>query len=216
MFSLAGLFFGIIIINMDKRRLHHIWTKTRRIKPWYVLVVALTSSTICVAALRQNNLHMATLRDAVYAADKNGGNVQQALQNLQVYVTAHMNTDLSAGPNAPYPPIQLQYTYDRAVQADGAAANAENAKIYTDAQSYCEQKIPNGFSGRYRIDCVQSYVDSHGVKLPNIPDSLYKFDFLSPAWSPDLAGWSLLAAVTSFLAFAVLWMASRWLYVNSR
>src|SRR5205814_1935226 len=123
----------------------------------------------------------------------------------QIYVTSHMNASLSAGPNAPYPPIQLQYTYDRAVQAAGTAVNAANAKIYTDAQHYCEQQIPNGFSGRYRITCVQTYVDSHGVKLPTIPDGLYKFDFLSPRWSPDLAGWSLIATVLSATASAVLW-----------
>jgi hypothetical protein len=201
---------------MDKRRLHHIWAKTRSIKPWYVLALALASSAVCVTALRQNNLHMAELRDAVYTADKQGKGVQAALQDLQVYVTAHMNTSLSAGPNAPYPPIQLQYTYDRAVQAAGAAANAANAKIYTDAQRHCEETIPTGFSGKYRIACVQSYVDTHGVKLPAVPDGLYKFNFLSPRWSPDLAGWSLIAAVISFTVFAALWLAERWLRQHSR
>ena len=36
---------------------------------------------------------------------------------------------------------------------------------------------------------------THGLKGANIPVSLYEFDFISPTWSPDLAGWSMLAAI---------------------
>jgi hypothetical protein len=201
---------------MDKRRLHHLWTKVRRIRPWYFLILVVVSGTICVLALRQNNLQMAGLRDAVYTADKNGEGVQTALQKLQVYVSAHMNTDLSTGPNSPYPPIQLEYTYDRAVQAAGNAASTANAQVYTDAQHYCEQSIPNGFSGRYRITCVQSYIDSHGATLPTIPDSLYKFDFLSPTWSPDLAGWSLLIFIASLMVFLGAWAMRRLLRLYTK
>lgn len=196
---------------MDKRQLHHVWTKVRPIKPWYFLALAFLSSTLAVTSLRQNNLEMAHFRDAVYAADKDNTDVQAALQQLQVYVSSHMNTDLSTGPNAPYPPIQLQYTYDRAVQAAGEAASAANAQVYTDAQHYCEATIPNGFSGKYRITCVQTYIDSHGAKLPTIPDGLYKFDFVSPSWSPDLAGWSVVVAAGSFLGFIGTWLMARWL-----
>lgn len=194
----------------DKRQLYRLWKRIRAISPWYFLIGAAVSAAIGVFALRANNLHMAKLRDAVYTADKNGSGVTEALQNLQVYVSAHMNTDLSAGPNSPYPPIQLQYTYDRAVQAAGDAASAANSHIYNDAQHYCEQAIPNGFSGSYRISCIQTYIDQHGVKLPTIPDSMYKFDFLSPVWSPDLAGWSLLVTVV-LLCMAALLFALRWL-----
>jgi len=194
----------------DKRQLYQLWKRVRAVSPWYFLAAAALTGTVCVFSLRANNLQMAKLRDAVYAADKNGSGVTEALQTLQVYVSAHMNTDLSAGPNSPYPPIQLQYTYDRAVQAAGDAASAENSRIYNDAQHYCEQTIPNGFSGSYRISCVQTYIDQHGVKLPTIPDGMYKFDFLSPTWSPDLAGWSLLATVLS-LAVTALSFGLRWL-----
>jgi hypothetical protein len=202
---------------MDKKYLHHLWKRLRGLKPWYFLVLALVSGAICIAALRHNNEHMARLRDAVYAADKDNGDVQGALQNLQAYVTAHMNTSLEV-PNGVYPPIQLKYTYDRLVQAESdqaAQANSQNSQIYTDAQTYCEAKIPNGFSGSYRIACIQDYVTSHGigdaVALKPIPDSLYKFDFASPRWSPDLAGWSMVVAGISGVAFVVLWALERWL-----
>ena len=37
----------------------------------------------------------------------------------------------------------------------------------------------------------------------SITDSLYKFDFASPTWSPDLAGISMILAVFFFLLFLV-------------
>ncbi|HVU59792.1 MAG TPA: hypothetical protein VHC98_03065 [Candidatus Saccharimonadales bacterium] len=203
-------------MEWDRGQLHHLWAKTRWMKPWYFLLIALALGSVCIIALRNNNLEMARLRDAVYTADKNGSGVERALQNLQVYVTSHMNTDLSTGPNAPYPPIQLQYTYDRAVQAAGQAASAANAKIYTDAQHYCEQQDATDFSGHNRVPCVQQYIESHGATLPSIPDSLYKFDFVSPWWSPDLAGWTLIAAVLSLAACIILWVTQRWLRAVSK
>lgn len=201
---------------MDTRDLYHIRMKLRPIKPWYFLCIALITGTVCIVALRNDNLEMAQLRNAVYTADKNNGDVQKALQNLQVFVTSHMNTDVSGGPNAPYPPIQLQYTYDRAVQAAGTAASAANSQIYTDAQHYCEQQDPVDFSGRNRVPCIQEYVQSHGVALPNIPDSLYKFDFLSPVWSPDVAGWTLAATILSLLACVGLLIIKGWLRLRTK
>ena len=201
---------------MDKRHLHHLLTKLRIVKPWYFLLLALLCGVIAITALRSNNEHMSTLRAAVFTADKNNGDVQGALQTLQAYVTKHMNTDLSAGPDAVYPPIQLKYTYDRLIQAESdqaAQQNAQASQVYSDAQTYCEAKIPTGFSGSYRLSCIQGYVTSHGVPnavaLKSIPDSLYKFDFISPRWSPDLAGWSTLATVLSLASAVILFVVQR-------
>ena len=102
---------------MNTRRLHHIWTKVRQVSPWYFLALAIVSTIVCLFALRANNEHMIRLRNAVYTADKNNIDVQGALQKLQAYVTTHMNTNLSAGQGAVYPPIQLKYTYDSLVHA---------------------------------------------------------------------------------------------------
>src|ERR1017187_155225 len=195
---------------MDKRYSHHPQSGLWHIKPWYFLVIALVCGAVTVVALRQNNLQMAYLRNQVYAADKNNGDVVKALQNLQVYVASNMNADLSSGPNASYPPIQLQYSYERAVETAGAAASSSNSQLYTNAENYCQQLDPTDFSGHNRVPCVEQYVKSHGVSLPNIPVSLYEFDFVSPQWSPDLAGWSLLASVVSVILFAGLWLYHHW------
>ena len=196
---------------MNKRSLHHTWTRLRHIRPWYFLVIALISTAVCIFALRANNEHMVTLRNAVYAADKNNTDVNGALKNLQSYVTSHMNTDLSSGPNSVYPPIQLKYTYERLVQAQEQAKT--NDQLYTDAQHYCEKQDSVDFSGHNRVPCIEQYVQSHGgtqTPATNIPDSLYKFDFVSPAWSPDLAGWSMLVAAISWLLLIAALIVDRW------
>ena len=201
---------------MDKRYWHAIWRRIRPVRPWYFLLTACVLTCISVMGLRANNLRMGELRQAVYTADQNNHGIEKALQDLQVFVTAHMNTDVSTGPNAPYPPIQLQYTYDRAVQKAGEAATAANKKIYSDAQAYCERQDPVDFSGHNRVPCVQQYIENHGVALPDIPDSLYKFAFVSPWWSPDVAGWALLGALASFALFVGFWAFKRWVRMRSR
>src|SRR5687767_6535414 len=103
---------------MDKKNLHHLWTAIRPIKVWYLLVLLAVSTGIAVVALRNNNLTMVQLRSEVYQADEQNGDVEGALQRLRAYVHSHMNTDLSGGGNAVYPPIQLKYTYQRLKQAE--------------------------------------------------------------------------------------------------
>jgi hypothetical protein len=194
---------------MDKRRLHHTWTKIRWLKPWYFLALALIATTLSVFVLRANNEHMVQLRSAVYEADKGNGDVANSLRNLQSYVTTHMNTNLSNGPNAVYPPIQLKYTYERLVQSQNSGL--AGSQLYTEAQHYCEGKNSVDFSGRNRVPCIEKYVQAHGGAQPAaIPDALYKFDFVSPSWSPDLAGWSLLFAILLWLSFITSLLASLW------
>jgi hypothetical protein len=185
---------------MKKKPAHIQFVKAR-----YFLVAALVFGAISVIALRNNNHHMSHLRQAVFTADEQNGDTETALENLRAYVTAHMNTSLTAASNGVYPPIQLKYTYSRLVQAAGSQASSSNNSVYADAQKACEAQIPTGFSGRYRLDCIEQYVEAHGgAPVSSIPDSLYKFDFISPTWSPDLAGLSLLATVLSLLGAAKL------------
>lgn len=148
---------------------------------------------------------MVKLRDEVYAADKSGQDVEQSLDKLRTYVYGHMNTNLSSGNNAIKPPIQLQYTYQRLVGDSLAKAQEANQKIYNDAQNYCQATIPQGFYGTGRVPCVQNYVSQHAPQaLPKtVSPALYQFDFLSPSWSPDLAGFSLIVTVALFICLMV-------------
>lgn len=207
---LFGHIWIIIDISMNKRYLHHSLKIIRHLKPWYLLVLTLLCGIVCAFALRANNEHMIALRDKVYTADQTNTNIQSALNTLQSYVTAHMNTNLSAGPDPVYPPIQLKYTYDRLVQAESNAAAQSNTVLYTKAQQYCEKLDPVDFSGHNRVPCIEQYVETNDTQLPTIPDALYKFDFISPAWSPDLAGWSLVATIVSGLFCVSIFLAQKW------
>ncbi|HEY1646258.1 MAG TPA: hypothetical protein VGF75_07940 [Candidatus Saccharimonadales bacterium] len=185
----------------------------RSIKPWYLLVLTIVSALICVYALRANNEHMNDLRNQVYSADNNGGNVEAALENLAKYVTSNMNTNLSSGPNGIYPPIQLTHSYDQVSSNDSQSLSQQNSTLYTQAEDYCQAEIPNGFSGRYRVPCIEQYVTTHGLQSANVPSALYEFDFISPTWSPDLAGWtmllSILLAALTLVSFIVHWIIKR-------
>ncbi|HEX8762745.1 MAG TPA: hypothetical protein VF733_03205 [Candidatus Saccharimonadales bacterium] len=190
---------------MYKKQLHYIWTSyIRPVKIWYLLAVLLLLIVVAVFALRANNLRMVELRQAVYAADEKGENVEQALQELRAYVYAHMNTDLSSGANGVYPPIQLKFTYQRLQEAERQKAQAQNSDVYTQAQAYCESQNSTDFSGRNRVPCIERYVSEHGGAKPRVvPDAMYKFDFVSPSWSPDVAGFSVLLAVIAGVALVL-------------
>ncbi len=193
---------------MIKKNLHKSKAKLRWLSPWYFLVAALIFGSVSLVALRHNNLEMVKLRDQVFAADKAGGDVETALRNLREFIYAHMNTNLTTA-NGVKPPIQLKYTYDRLLKAQQANLQAKYSKIYDAAQAYCRGKYPYSVN---RLPCVESYVKAHGVKPSStISEDLYKFDFVSPTWTPDLAGWTLLAAAISLLLFGLTLGIETWL-----
>ncbi len=196
---------------MNKRKLHHLWVKLRPVSYWYFLILCLVSLSFGILALRQNNLAALRLRDKVIAVDKQNGDVEAALRELRSFIYGHMNAGLGKGPTAIKPPIQLKYRYERLLAAEKARVSAQNEKIYTDAQAYCEQHIPAGLSGGGRVPCIQQYVSEHGIKEQPINDALYKYDFVSPIWSPDLAGFSLLFSGVFLLLFIARFSLDKWL-----
>lgn len=197
---------------MHKRHLHHLWTRIRPVKTGYLLAAFLACAVVCVLALRANYGGMVGLRNAVYTADEKGEGVEAALQELRRYVGNHMNTNLDAGKGI-YPPVQLKHTYERLVKTEQDRVKTNNSEIYTEAQKYCERQDPDSFFGRERIPCIQEYIKNHpSAQTRAVPDALYKFDFASPRWSPDLAGWSLVLSAL-LLALAILRFAlGRWLH----
>jgi len=149
------------------------------------------------------------LRDAVIAADERAGDTETALRDLREYVYSHMNTDLTTE-NGIRPPIQLKFRYERLVEAEKKRVADSNSQIYTEAQAVCEQRFPAGLSGRGRVPCIEQYVSQNGVREQPIPDSLYKFDFVSPWWSPDLAGWSIVVSLLFLGLFITRFAVERW------
>lgn len=201
---------------MDKKFFKRFHARIKHINLWALLVLTLISGIVCALSLRHNNVTALKLRDKVTQTDKENGDVETALRELRTYVYAHMNTNLSSGQNAIKPPIQLKYRYERLLEAQQKQVSVENAKIYSDAQAECERQFPKGLSGSGRIPCVTSYIASRGVAQTPIQDGLYKFDFVSPTWSPDLAGWSLVVASISFALFVIRFGVERWVKAELR
>lgn len=182
-------------------RLRDIHAKLQAIKTWQLLVILLISMLIAATFLRLNNLGMAEKRDAVIAADKAGDKaaIKQSLIDLQKYVSSHMNTDLGNG-------VYLVTTYERdrdAALATATTGSNPQSAVYQQASVECRARFQGGVES-FRNDYVQCVLQrvaalsasadpSAGLVLPKA-DS-YRYDFSSPAWTPDLAGLSVFFCV---------------------
>lgn len=202
---------------MDKRHLHHYYTRLRRVKPWYFLLAAAVFFALAIYGLRQNNLTMLELRQEVTKADKNDGDVEKALSNLRDFVYRHMNTDLSSGSSAINPPIQLKYKYERLLAKEEKAAKKANESVKRRAEQTCGAKYPAAGYNSPRVSCVQKYVRQNASQpSDNVPEDLYKFDFASPGWTPDFAGVTLALSSMFFVVF-LAWLALLgWLKAKTR
>lgn len=174
----------------NKRQWASQLARLKRVKTWQLIVILLLLSLIAATFLRMNNLNMVERRDAVVAADKKGDTaaIKTSLTKLQAYVSHHMNTDLGQG-------VYLTYSYDRDRAA--ALAKAQSSKdegaAYRQADQFCRQRFTGGVSS-FRNDYVQCVINRTAnlktgqapLKLPK--SELYRYDFASPLWSPDLAG----------------------------
>lgn len=194
----------------DKRKISYDYKKLKKIKPRYLLSVSIIFLVIGVYGLRQNYSEMVRLRTAVSTADEQNGDVETALRNLRQFVYNHMNTNLSSGNVSIKPPIQLKYRYERLAKSEEKKASEENKAVKQKADAICLQKYPGKVFNSNRVNCVAKYISDNSVKPHPIPSDLYKFDFMSPSWSPDLAGISLLFSLMFFLAFIARLVLGAW------
>ncbi len=192
----------------NKRKLHHLLVLLRPINSFLLLGLCIASALTTVLALRSNNQEMVKLRAAVFAADKANTNIEGSLKDLRSYVYKHMNTNLASGANAVKPPIQLKYEYERLNAANVTAYQTASAKMLEDAQNTCVAQYPGTVFSQSRLDCAKAYAAAHPIAQKTIPEDLYKFDFLSTSWSPDLAGYTLLATGLFLFLFLIRVLSS--------
>ena len=200
---------------MKKRVLHHYEKRLQPISGWYFLLAAVIFFSIAAFALRQNNLRMLELREEVFIADEAGENIEESLRELREHVHGHMNTDLTADDSAIHPPIQLVHTYERLVAKEQEKVREQNEDVYQQAEQVCEERFSAG-QLEQRVQCVSQYVEEQGVEPNPVPKELYQFDFASPRWSPDLAGWSLVLGAFSVILFAARTGFEAWLKYKLR
>ena len=174
-----------------------------RSKLTYIFLLAVVFGLISISALRSNYMNMVELRNAVNTADKENGDVEKALQELRSHVYSHMNTNLATGNSAIKPPIQLKYRYERLQAKAGETVKVVNARVSVEGERICGAQFPSGGFNPNRVKCIQDYVAVNAVTENSVPDDLYKFDFISPKWSADLAGISLVITAILSIVFVV-------------
>lgn len=194
---------------MDKGKIHHYWIAFRKPSLYFLIISTVFFSGLAVYSLRVNNLQMLQLKEAVYAADEQNGDIETALQDLRSFVNTHMNTQLRS-PDATEPPIQLINQFNRYIEAEQAKiSNQDSNQIYKDAQAQCETgAIPL----TARAQCIQEYIVANGGSASQLtipPKELYTFDFVSPRWSPDVAGMAIVLAIISGILLIIRLLIGR-------
>lgn len=179
----------------DKGRIRKNIKDLQRIKTWQLIVLLIIVGFVAATFLRLNSIGMDQRRTAVINADKEGNEeiIIDRLYDLQRYVTAHMNTDLGQG-------VFLEQSYNRDFQnwqETQYGASNPNGNIYKKAQEVCAPKYSH-YSYAYLL-CTTNELEKYAPAKDPASDTskprkeAYIHDFSSPVWSPDFAGWAVLA-----------------------
>ena len=180
---------------VDKKQVSRNLKRLRHIKTWQLVILLILAGFISATFMRLNNIGMIERRNAVSAADSVGDNrvTESRLYDLQRYVSAHMNTDMGKG-------IGLEASYKRAWQAAYTrASGSSNGNIYKKAQEICAPRYTS-WSPAY-VQCTVTELakfPSANELVPPKADT-YLYVYVSPLWSPDFAGWSLVVCCVIFL-----------------
>lgn len=178
----------------QKRSIRRDIKRLQRVKTWQLVVLLILVGFIAATFLRLNNIGMEQRRDAVIAADEAGDKdvIAQRLYDLGRYVSSHMNTDMGKGVY-----LQHQYSVDTKALLEAASNdNNPNGNIYKKAQDVCRPQFMV-YSTAY-LQCTLSELDKYpaastlasNIKLPDVNE--YRHIYVSPLWSPDFAGFSVL------------------------
>ncbi|HMQ96123.1 MAG TPA: hypothetical protein PKD19_02785 [Candidatus Saccharibacteria bacterium] len=178
--------------------------KWRQVKTWQLLALMVLFFYISATFLRLNNVGMDERRSAVVSADKVGDAdvIQNRLYDLQQYSLSHMNATTGD--------IYLKYKYGRDVEVlvkEVEESNKPYKNIFKESDTICKGRF-YGYSQEY-VQCVNSELAKYpsmknpitDIAFPN-PD-LYKHSFLSPLWSFDFAGISVLVLFVLIIAVVV-------------
>lgn len=182
----------------DKQSIRRKVKTVEKIKTWQLVVLLLMAGFVSATFLRLNNIGMIERRDAVIAADSDDdpGKLRNRLYDLQRYVSSHMNADPGK--------IALENTYQRdndRLKEKFASEGGGNphGNVYRQVIDVCD---PIAQSQGWRwpdvryTNCINDELSKYPAASqlqefkPLRPDPYYH-TFISPKWSPDFAGWSL-------------------------
>ena len=204
---------------MGKGKIKKHLKQIQSLKNWQLFILLLLVIFVDLTALRLNNVGMVRRREAVEAADK-AGDVEAARKatiELANYVYNHMNSG-----GIVYSDETHWFKVNREVKivwaniyesdmrkaeqiAREAESNNPNGNIFKKAEEACRPRFHGGYSLAYQqciLDEQNKYPASNQGQIkaqyPNISE--YTYNFVTPLWSLDLAGW------TTLLAFIIIIM----------
>ena len=198
-----------------KKRLKQI----QSLKNWQLFILLLLVIFVDLTALRLNNVGMVRRREAVEAADKVGDveAARKATIEFANYVHAHMNSGgIVYSDKTHWFKInrEVKIVWSNIYESDmrkaeqiarEAESNNPNGNIFKKAEEACRPRFHGGYSLAYQqciLDEQNKYPASNQGQIkaqyPNISE--YTYNFVTPLWSPDLAGW------TTLLAFIIIIM----------
>ena len=198
----------------DQRAIKRSIKRLEQVKTWQLVVLLLLACFLTATFLRLNNVGMVERRAAVLSADKEGDDQGTAnrLYELQVYATQHMNA--SSGD------VYLSNKYNRdskEIVNRTMGSQTPETPITVQAYNICKKSFSTW--SQAAVQCVSDEVakltpkGDDGTVHVNFPNpDLYRFNYLSPAWTPDFAGFSLL--VTAVLALVVILRILTWLLLK--
>lgn len=176
----------------DRHRIQQDIKRLSYVKTWQLLILLVLVGFVTATFLRMNNNGMIERRTAVAQADKvgDGEALKNNLYSLQRYAAEHMNA--SSGT------MYLDQSYKRDSQKafeTVQAATSQNSEALSKADAACKERF-SGWSQSY-VQCVVAeqakYPGTASVSQFVPPDpELYRHEFISPMWSPDFAGFSLI------------------------
>ena len=189
----------------------------KSVKAWHLAVILVPLLFLAATFLRLDHIEMTRLRNIVEETDASGDDVRTAatVDELKKFVFTHTVINISEqnGKTQVYfgtGPFYLANQYYRKAAAILAEAEANvgddsnpNGNVYAAAMAVCKpQAIANGWvwnSPGY-IACMTSEIDRYPtsesiaetikVELPS--PALYRFEFVSPIWTPTASGFTIL------------------------
>lgn len=192
---------------MNSKTIHHYLGEVRDLKTWQLVVIAIILSAVTVGLLRNNSITAVQMFREVKQADEQNEDVYKELRELQRYVSNHMNTHMER--------ITLEGEYARDYQAAleefaGSGGVNQNAN-YQAAQDACASLQDAAGYVAY-VRCVEDRLAQAAPgENPELEADLpqperYQYSFVSPAWSADAAGLTLLltGAIWCFIILKIV------------
>lgn len=158
-------------------------------KARYIFILAVIFALIAIVALRFNNKKAEAMAQQIHAKDALNVDVKNDIVKLQQFSVKHMNGSVK---------LELTASFKRAEEAAKAGNLNVDGAIYAEAQAACDRQ---GVGSVAQAQCVQEYLSTRVSPNQSTPTnsapnkSQYIYAFSSPTWTPDIAGFSLLASL---------------------